>query len=58
VKSGDTLTAIGARQSPKVSATSLYNKNKTKIEAVAKSHGYSSSDHGHWIFPGTVLTIP
>ena len=28
------------------------------IEAAAKSHGKSSSGNGHWIYPGTVLSIP
>lgn len=59
VKSGDTLWAIakkhygsGKRQ------TIIYNKNKTVIEKAAKAHGKKSSNKGHWIYPGTVLTIP
>ena len=32
--------------------------NAGTIEAEAKKHGKSSSDHGHWIWPGEVLTIP
>lgn len=38
--------------------TKIYNANKSIIESTAKRHGYKSSDNGHWIFPGTVLTIP
>lgn len=56
VKTGDTLIKIASKNNCKW--TSLYTKNKTVIEKVAKQHGFKSSDHGHWIFPGTKLTIP
>lgn len=56
VKSGDTLSGIASKEH--VSESTLYSKNKTKIEAAAKKHGHKSSDNGHWIFPGTVLTLP
>ena len=36
----------------------IYNANKSTIEKTAKKHGYASSATGHWIFPGTKLTIP
>ncbi len=36
----------------------IYNANKSIIEKTAKKHGYKSSSNGHWIFPGTKLTIP
>lgn len=36
----------------------VYNANSGIIESAAKSHGRSSSSNGHWIYPGTVLTIP
>lgn len=35
-----------------------YRENASTIEAAAKKHGKSSSDHGHWIWPGTTLSIP
>lgn len=38
--------------------TIIYEANRDTIEAAAKSHKKSSSDHGHWIYPGTVLVIP
>lgn len=38
--------------------TLIYEANKEAIEAEAKKHGKSSSDNGHWIYPGTVFTIP
>lgn len=59
VKSGDNLWKIaqkylgsGARYKE------IYNLNKTIIEQQAKKYGKSSSDGGHWIYPGTVLKIP
>ena len=36
----------------------IYNANKTAIENDAKKHGRQSSQEGHWIYPGLVLTIP
>lgn len=59
VKAGDTLTEISAQQyKTSVYWRTIYEANKQTIEATAKKHGYKSSDNGHWIFPGTVLTIP
>lgn len=56
VRSGDTLNAIASRYH--VDEPALYAMNQGTIEATAKSHGFSSSDTGHWIFPGEVLKIP
>lgn len=50
---GDTLYGIAGKLH--ISESALYNNNKATIEATAKSHGYSSSDSGHWIFPGEKL---
>lgn len=36
----------------------IYNANKSAIEADAKKHGRQSSSNGHWIYPGLTLTIP
>ena len=36
----------------------IYKTNKTVIEKTAKKHGKKSSSNGHWIYPGTKLTIP
>ena len=59
VKSGDTLWAISKKYLGSGSKwKQIYNKNKSTIEKAAKKHGYKSSSTGHWIFPGTVLTIP
>ncbi len=59
VKSKDTLSRIAAAKMGSASKwTSLYDANAGTIESAAKAHGKSSSDHGHWIWPGTVLTIP
>lgn len=59
VVSGDTLSGIAAKKMGGAGKwTSLYDANASTIEAAAKAHGKSSSDHGHWIWPGTVLTIP
>ena len=56
VVSGDTLTEIAGKEG--VSEPSLYSANEGVIEATARQHGFPSSDNGHWIFPGEVLTIP
>ncbi|MER6367473.1 hypothetical protein ABT255_03675 [Streptomyces mirabilis] len=40
----------------------IYDANNSVIENAAKAHPgppvFGTSDHGHWIFPGTALTIP
>ncbi|MCD7819924.1 MAG: LysM peptidoglycan-binding domain-containing protein, partial [Lachnospiraceae bacterium] len=38
--------------------TIIYDANASLIESTAQEHGLSSSSNGHWIYPGTVLTIP
>ena len=59
VVSGDTLWGIAAKMLGNGSKwTSIYDANAGAIEAEAKKHGKRSSDHGHWIWPGEVLTIP
>lgn len=59
IQSGDTLWALAYRFYKSGSKyTVIYNANKDVIEAAAKKHGKKSSDNGHWIYPGTVLTIP
>lgn len=35
----------------------IYELNKDVIEDTAKQHGFSSSERGWWIFPGTVIKI-
>lgn len=56
VKTYDTLIGIASRKN--TTWQKLYAKNKDVIESVAKKRGLKDSDHGHWIFPGTKLTIP
>ncbi len=59
VKSGDTLWSISKRfYGNGALYTRIYLVNKTKIESVAKSRGMKSSSNGHWIFPGTKLSLP
>lgn len=59
VAKGDTLWGIAKAQYGNGAAyTKIYEANKAVIEAAAKSHGKSSSGNGHWIYPGTVLTLP
>lgn len=36
----------------------IYNANKSIIESTAKKYGRASSGNGHWIYPGTKITIP
>lgn len=38
--------------------TIIYDANVDIIESTAKDHGKASSAHGHWIWPGEILTIP
>lgn len=52
---GDTLSGIAGKLHVSGGWQALYSENKATIEAAAKAHGKSSSDNGHWIFPGTVL---
>lgn len=59
VKSGDCLWNIakkfyGSGAKWKI----IYNANKSIIESTAKKYGKKSSSNGHWIYPGTKLTIP
>ena len=59
VKSGDCLWNI-AKQYLGSGAKwkTIYEANKSVIEATAKKYGKSSSSNGHWIYPGTKLIIP
>lgn len=59
IVSGDTLWGISSKKlGSGTKWTQIYDANSSTIEAAAKSHGKGSSDHGHWIYPGTTLTIP
>lgn len=59
VSEGDTLSGIAQREYGDASRwPKIYDANRKTIEDAAKQHGRSSSDHGHWIFPGTQLVIP
>ena len=59
VMSGDTLWGIAAKKLGSGKKwTAIYDANAGTIEAEAKKHGKIGSDHGHWIWPGEVLTIP
>lgn len=59
VKSGDTLWMLAqSRYGQGTKYTVIYDANAEVIESTAKAHGFTSSDHGHWIFPGEKLKIP
>lgn len=59
VVSGDTLWGIAAKMLGSGTMwTKIYDANAGTIEEEAKKHGKQDSDHGHWIWPGEVLTIP
>lgn len=53
VKVGDTLWGMAGRN-----FRQAYEENKAAIEAAAREHGRTSSNTGHWIYPGTRLTVP
>lgn len=59
VVSGDTLWGIAKKfYGAGTKYTLIYDANSSLIESTAKSHGKSSSDNGHWIWPGETFTIP
>ena len=59
VVKGDTLWSIAKQflNSP-LRYAEIYELNKEVIEQQAQNRGKIGSGNGHWIFPGTVLTIP
>ena len=60
VKSGDCLWNIAKKfYGSGAKYTVIYNANKTVIENTAKKYrNGKGSSNGHWIYPGTKLTIP
>ena len=59
IKSGDTLWMLAKEHYGNgVEWTRIYNANSEIIEEVAKSKGLANSNGGHWIYPGTTITIP
>lgn len=59
IGSGDTLWKIAQKHLGNgTDWQKIYAANKDVIEEAAKKHGKSSSDNGHWIYPGVTLTIP
>lgn len=60
IKKGDTLWAIAKKYLGAGSKwNTIYNANKTIIENTAKKYRKGKgSNNGHWIYPGTKLTIP
>ena len=60
VVSGDNLWKIARRfyGGGGSSWKKIYDANAAVIEETAKKCGKTSSDNGHWIYPGCILTIP
>lgn len=59
VVDGDTLWGIAQNMyGDGTKWQTLYDANKDVIENTAIGRGLSGSDYGHWIFTGTVLTVP
>ncbi len=59
VVQGDTLWKIAVQfYGSGVQYEKIYEANKEIIESTAKTRGKKDSSHGHWIFPGTVLSVP
>ena len=58
IKKGDTLWSIAKLYLGKgYLFTRIYSMNKDTIEKEAKKHRKTSSENGHWIYPGTVIEI-
>lgn len=58
VKSGDTLWEIAEKKlGSGLEWKTIYNANKSIIESTAKSRNGRGSNYGHWIFPGTKLSL-
>lgn len=56
---GDTLWGIAKKKlGSGTKWPTIYNANKSVIEAAAKKYGRASSSNGHWIYPGTKIIIP
>lgn len=59
IKTGDCLWNIAKKFYGDSSKwQTIYNANKTAIEADAKKHGKASSSNGHWLWAGLTITIP
>lgn len=60
IKKGDTLWAIAQKLlGSGAKWTTIYNANKTIIEQTANKYRKGKgSNNGHWIYPGTKITIP
>ena len=59
IKKGDTLWAIAQKHLGAGSKwKTIYNANKSIIEKTAKKYRKKSSSNGHWIYPGTKISIP
>ena len=59
IKRGDTLWSISQKHyGTGTKWKTIYDANSKIIEETAKARGRQSSQNGHWIYPGVVLTIP
>lgn len=59
VVTGDTLWRIAKQfYGNGINYEQIYSANKDLIEQKAKERGKETSSNGHWIFPGTILSIP
>lgn len=59
VAQGDTLWKIAVQfYGSGANYERIYQTNQDVIESTAKGRGKKDSSNGHWIFAGTVLTIP
>lgn len=56
---GDTLWGISRKYyGTGTKWKTIYNANKTIINNTARKYGKKDSCNGHWIYPGTKITIP
>jgi len=59
IKAGDTLWMLAKQYyGSGAQYTKIIDANRELLDSVAQQRGLVNSSNGHWIFPGTTITIP